>query len=151
MKAPFDLFLATLAPLLEFPSLHPDSNHACLIAMRETGLELLFTWDDQLVPQTILLSTSLFSIPPGYQEQVYETCLKGNSLIDEILSVHPSEEVVYLHIRIPPSIPQKDLKTLLDRFQQAAFKWKGKLEGLKPDPLPQPLFSTKLKSTKRTH
>ena len=131
---PFEVFLLELAKVLQFSTLAPDAKGACLIIMKEGNIPLLFEWDEQLVPNTILLSCLVCQISMERRCEVYEACLMGNESIEETLSVKPDEDLVYLHRRFHPSIQQEDLGNLLKRFLENLKLWREKIDQLTKEP-----------------
>lgn len=123
-KSPFELFLEKLAKVLLFSSLGPDSNGVCLIEMKEGRIPLLFEFDDQLVPYSILVSTPLYAFPLTHRYGIYQICLMGNGEMEETLSVKPDEDLLYLHRRIHPEIDIFDLDLLLKNFLEKVKDWK---------------------------
>lgn len=112
----FESFLQQLAHVLQFSSLKPDQNGACLIIMKEGEIPLLFELDEQLVPNKILISSKILSFPIERRADIYETCLKINYTIEETISVKPDEDILYLHRRINPEIQAKDLEGIVFGF-----------------------------------
>ncbi len=127
----FAPFLAELAKVLEFDALKVDSQGVCNIVMNENTISLLFEFDDQLVPNTILLSSPISSIPISHRLDVYEDLLVANSQIEDTLSVKPDEDMLYLHCRLHPSIQAIDIKAHLTRFLTTANEWRTKVEEIK--------------------
>lgn len=120
----FELFLKELAKVWQFSSLAPDEKGACLISLKEEDLFLLFEYDDQLVPNTVLLSTEIIPFPIVYRSDMYEVCLKGNHSIEETLSVKPDEDLLYLHRRFHPDIDAEDLDPLITSFIHCVKEWR---------------------------
>ncbi len=147
MTDPFQLFLNELAEAFEFHSLTPDTEGACLLSLKNAALELLFEFDEQLVPNTILFSTFLCTLPQKNKIDILEACLKGNEQSNATLSCKPDEEVVYLHSRVHPDIRAAELKSWINEFVDQAMAWRKKIEEMeqaspKPHrfPLPPPTF-----------
>lgn len=113
---PFEIFLNELGKILELSSLRPDRNGACLIILKEGQISLLFEYDDELVPNTILVTATLLTFSIQYREDIYEFCLKANQTMEETLSVKPDEDALYLHKRIHPDIEKSDLDSVLKSF-----------------------------------
>ncbi len=130
----FEVFLLELAKVLQFSTLAPDAKGACLIIMKEGNIPLLFEYDEQLVPNTILLSCLVCAIPMEKRCEVYEASLIGNASIEETLSVKPDEDLLYLHRRFHPSIQASDLDKLLKRFLENVKLWKGKVDIIAKEP-----------------
>jgi hypothetical protein len=130
----FEIFLLELAKILHFPTLAPDENGACLIMMKEGEIPLLFEFDQQLVPNTILLSSPLLPIPTTHCEKIYKTILIGNSSQEQTLSVKLDEEILYLHQRFHPSIRSSELEPLLNQFLEQVRVWKEKIETIIKSP-----------------
>lgn len=130
----FELFLQELAKVLQFSTLAPDAKGACLIIMKEGNVPLLFEYDEQLVPNTILVSCLVCQIPMERRIEVYDASLIGNASIEESLSVKPDEDLLYLHRRFHPSIQAGDLDKLLKRFLENVKLWKGKVDALSKEP-----------------
>lgn len=130
----FETFLLELAKVLQFSTLAPDAKGACLIIMKEGNIPLLFEFDEQLVPNTILLSCLVSTIPMERRSEVYEASLIGNQTIEECLSVKPDEDLLYLHRRFHPSIQAADLEKLLLSFLENVKRWKGKVDTLAKEP-----------------
>jgi hypothetical protein len=130
MHQPFEMFLSELAKVLEFSSLHPDEHGACLIIMKEGNVPLLFEFDDQLVPNTVLLSSPILSIPTTHGLTIHEALLKGNGGIEETLSVKPDDEMLYLHRRFHPQIGASEIDQLLQIFLQTLKEWKAKVQNI---------------------
>lgn len=126
----FQKFLNQLAVVLEFTQLKPDKHGACLIIMKANNVPLLFEFDDQLVPNSILVSCPVTSIQYGYENVALTACLKRNELIEETLSKKPDEEQIYLHRRIHPGILSEDLKPIVDHFIETVLASKQELETL---------------------
>ncbi len=131
---PFETFLTQLAPLLQFPSLSPDAKGACLIIMKEGNVLLLFEFDEQLVPNTVLLSSLLCSIPQERRAEVYEALLIGNQTIEETLSAKPDEDLLYLHQRFHPAIEAAALEKELSHFLEQERVWREKIAIISASP-----------------
>ena len=121
-------FLLQLAKVLALPTLKPDKNGACLLVMRENQIELLFEADEQLVPNTILLSCPLLSFPMEKRADIYEEVLKVNRALDQTLSVKPDEDLIYLHQRLNPDMQADELKPVLDHFLNLVTTWRQAFE-----------------------
>lgn len=139
----FQDFLDELAEALQFSSLGPDKWGACLIVMKEEEASLLFEFDDKLVPNTILLSSAIASLPFENRREIFEVCLKGNNKIDETLSCKPDEDVLYLHRRLHPDIRSQELLSLIRIFLEQIKIWRKKMYEMsinppKPDRYPLP-------------
>jgi hypothetical protein len=132
MMNAFETFLLVLAEALQFQTLAPDAHGACLIIIKEGKIPLLFEFDDHLVPNTILLSTPLSPFPTTSRTMICEALLEGNWGEEEILSIKPDENVVYLHARFHPEIQSLDLKPQLQQFIETAKVWKGKIDTIHP-------------------
>lgn len=142
----FEVFLTELAHVLQFSTLAPDAKGACLIIMKDGNVPLLFEFDEQLVPNTILLSCLICPIPMERRVEVYEMSLIGNGAIEETLSIKPDDDLLYLHRRFHPAILADDLEKLLKSFLEQVKMWKGKVDTLIKDPsrsqkLPAPTSS----------
>lgn len=124
----FELFLQELAKVFQFSHLAPDEHGACQIIFKDGKIPLLFEFDDHLVPNTILLSSPLASIPASHHLDIYEALLIGNSSQEEVLSVKPDEDFVYLHRRFHPDIQSANLDYLLKQFIEKIHIWKSKIE-----------------------
>lgn len=127
MSTLFENFLLELAKVLHFKTLAPDSYGACLIIIKEGNVPLLFEFDDQLVPNTILVSTPIAPIPIPYREALYEASLMGNHNLEGTLSVKPDEDILYFHRRLHPSIQAEDLEKLLRIFLENISFWKERV------------------------
>jgi hypothetical protein len=132
----FESFLTELAHVLQFATLTPDAKGGCLIVMKEDNIPLLFEFDEQLVPNTVLLSCLVCPIPLEKRAEVYEACLIGNQSIDACLSVKPDEDLLYLHRRFHPTIQATNLEKHLLQFLDTAQLWKKKVETITKTPLP---------------
>jgi Tir chaperone protein (CesT) family len=130
----FEDFLQQLATVLQFPSLAPDSNGACLIVMKDGNIPLLFEFDEKLVPNTILLSSPVSAIPIEKRAEIYDASLMGNQTDEEILSIKPDEDLLYLHRRFHPAIFSDDLDILLKSFLNRIKDWKDKVEAITKEP-----------------
>lgn len=130
MNTQFETFLLELAQALNFTTLAPDALGACLIMMKEGTIPLLFEFDDQLVPNTILISCPIAAIPISHRLDIYEALLKGNSLIENTLSVKPDEDMLYMHRRLHPEIQAKELKQILHFFLETVKLWKKNVEAI---------------------
>lgn len=130
----FENFLKELAQLLEFPSLSPDEKGACLIIMKASNTPLLFELDEQLVPNKILISSEVLTFPLERRAEIYEECLKLNSIIEETVSVKPDEDVIYLHRRLTSEIQENELKVVIDTFLEHIQMTKQRIEKLLGQP-----------------
>lgn len=130
----FEIFLLELAKVLQFPSLSPDAHGACLIIMKEGKIPLLFEFDEQLVPNTVLLSCALSPISIIHRIDIYEALLIGNSSQEDTLSIKPDEDMLYLHRRFHPDIQSIDLEPLLHQFLETAKEWKNRVEVISKNP-----------------
>ena len=149
MSKPFETFLLELAKVLHFPTLAPDARGACLIIMKDGNIPLLFEFDEQLVPNTVLLSSPITAIPVSHRLDVFEALLMGNSTIEDTLSAKPDEDMLYLHRRFHPEIQSSEIEQLLQTFLQTVKQWQGKVEAIskKPpraDKMPPPPSSIKV-------
>lgn len=124
----FQKFLDQLAVVLEFKELKPDSHGACLLIMKQSHVPLLFELDDQLVPNSILLSSPVTEMRAEQQVVVLNACLKKNQQMEETLSRKPDEDAIYLHRRISPDITHEELKPIINDFIAAVLKSKQDLE-----------------------
>ncbi len=145
----FKTFLLELAKVLEFSTLAPDEKGACLIIMKEGQIPFLFEYDEQLVPNTVLVSCAITSIPIERRADVYEAILKENHRIEETLSVKPDEDMVYLHRRFHPLIQAEELDTFLHSFLERVKQWKVEVEQIahrppRSDKIPAPPTSIKV-------
>lgn len=145
----FEFFLRTVAKAFQFSSLNPDSHGACLIIIKEGQIPLLFEFDKQLLPNTILLSSPVTSITLNNRSELYEALLKENHRIEETLSIKPDEDLVYLHRRFHPEIPPEELEISLHAFIDQILKWRKEIEkiGSTPpsiDKIPAPPATIKL-------
>lgn len=131
---PFQEFLTQLAEALDFSYLQPDEWGACMIVLKEHEASLLFELDEQLVPNTILLSSPLCPLPYENRIELLEESLKGNLVIEETLSCKPDEDILYLHRRIHPHILAPELKLLIADFLTHLATWRKKLETLAKSP-----------------
>jgi len=134
MSSTFETFLLELAKVLHFSSLAPDAHGACLIIMKDGSIPLLFEFDDQLVPNTILVSSPIAALPITHHADIYEALLKGNASIEETLSVKPDEDVLYLHRRFHPDIQSAEIEQLLHFFLQNIKEWKLRIETITSQP-----------------
>lgn len=125
----FNAYLKTLATVLNFPSLQADHNGACLVVMKESGIPLLFEFDDKLVPNHILLSTHVIDFPMQRRVEIYEMALKANHIMEATLSVKPGEDQLYLHQRISPEIPDRELNSLIQTFIENVLMIQKAVEG----------------------
>jgi hypothetical protein len=130
----FETFLMELAKVLQFSSLAPDAHGACLIVMKEDSSSLLFEFDDQLVPNTILLSCPIIPIPIDHRAAIYEAALIGNNTIEDTLSVKPDEDTLFLHSRFHPSIQAAEIEKILYSFLKNVKLWKSKVETISKEP-----------------
>lgn len=126
----FKSFLSELAKVLDFQTLAPDKSGGCLLLMKEDNIQVLFEFDNHLVPNTILLSTLISTIPVDKRIEFYEASLEGNNDIEETLSIKPDEDVLYLHRRLHPDIQSDDLAQVLKIFLKHAKEWKVKADVL---------------------
>jgi len=143
----FQPFLDELAKVYRFNSLSPDSMGACLISLHENQTSLLFEFDTQLVPNTILISSIVISLPFENRVEILEQCLKGNQLQEETLSCKPDEDLIYLHRRLHPDIQAKELEPILSSFANQILSWRNKIQKMATEspkshrfPLPPPTF-----------
>lgn len=102
--------------------------------MKESGIPLLFEFDDHLVPNTILVSTQIAPIPIDKRAAFYEASLQGNSRMEETLSIKPDEDFLYLHRRFHPDIQAEDIDLALQAFLKQVKVWKEKAEALAKNP-----------------
>lgn len=146
MNETFISFLNELAQTLGFSTLTPDQKGVCQLAFEKESLELLFEFDEQLVPNTILLTAFLCPLPEKNKVQVMENCLKENANLLETLSCKPDEELVYLHLRIHPEIRSSELNPLVKNFLADATRLRQKIKQLGEEeaahrlPMPPPTF-----------
>ena len=134
---PFEEFLNELAQVLKFSSLHPDQKGACLVVLKEHNLPLLFEFDDDLVPHTVLISCALAPFPIEYRSAFYTASLIGNATIAETLSVKPDEEILYLHRRCQSTMRASEIELLLNAFINTAKTWQKKAQEITALPPPQ--------------
>jgi hypothetical protein len=134
MATSFEIFLTQLAVVMHFSSLAPDGRGACLIIMKEGNIPLLFEFDEQLVPNTVLLSSPIITIPITHRADIYEALLKANSTIEETLSVKPDEDMLYLHRRFHPDIQAHEIEQLLEPFLKNVKHWKMQVEAIASEP-----------------
>ncbi len=134
----FEAFLLELAKVLDFSTLAPDQNGACLIIMKEGNIPLLFELDEQLVPNKILLSSNVLAFPIERRAEIYELSLKTNDSIEETVSVKPDEDELYLHQRINPEIQAKELEMVLNTFLEQITLLKSAVEKLLQEPVKHP-------------
>ncbi|MCH9626638.1 MAG: hypothetical protein S4CHLAM2_02640 [Chlamydiales bacterium] len=134
----FEAFLLELAKVLEFPTLAPDQNGACLILMKEGNIPLLFELDEQLVPNKILLSSNVLAFPIERRIEIYELSLKTNDTIEETVSVKPDEDELYLHQRINPEVQAKELEVVLNTFLKQVAHLKSAVAKLLQEPVKHP-------------
>jgi hypothetical protein len=134
MSTPFEIFLLELAKVMHFSTLAPDVHGACLIIMKEGNVPLLFEFDDQLVPNTILLSSLIGAVPISHRADVYEALLIGNQRIEETLSVKPDEDLFFAHRRFHPAIQAPELEKLLVFFLETVKTWRTKIEEIIKQP-----------------
>jgi len=134
MSTPFETFLLELAKVLNFSTLAPDPQGACLIIMKDGDTSLLFEFDDQLVPNTVLLSSPIAPIPIINRIDVYEAALIGNTSIEDTLSVKPDEDVLYLHRRLHPLMQATDIEQLIRIFLETIEQWKGRIATITTQP-----------------
>ena len=120
----FETFLQELAGVFKFSSLKPDSNGACQIVMKEGQIPLLFEFDEQLVPNTILLSCPIAPLPIEHRADVYEASLVGNATLEETLSIKPDEDMLFLHRRLHPQIKAADIEKIIQSFLETVKTWK---------------------------
>jgi len=128
MSTPFEIFLLELAKVLQFSTLAPDARGACLIIMKDGNVPLLFEFDDQLVPNTVLLSSAVASIPIAHRADIYEASLIGNMAIEDTLSIKPDEDMLYLHCRFHPQIQAVEIEQSLKFFLSNFKEWKRKVD-----------------------
>ena len=126
----FETFLQELARAMNFTDLKPDGDGACLVVLKEDDIPLLFEFDDQLVPNTILLSAPIETFPSELRAVIYEALLVGNNFIEETLSVKPDEDLVYLHIRLHPASQAPEIQQTLKSFVSNIKEWRQKVETL---------------------
>jgi hypothetical protein len=134
MKEQFAIFLKELSQALGFNSLSPDQFGVCMIRMKEGDVHLLFEFDDQLVPNTILLSSFICPLPMENRSDIYEEILKRNHMIEETLSCKPDENFLYLHRRMHPEMQAEELKKMLHHFILEVKFWKQKAEEISQQP-----------------
>lgn len=130
----FEEFLKTLASVLDFSQLKPDENGACQIIIKDGNIPILFEWDDELVPRTVLASSLLAAFPLEYRADIYQMCLIANSTQEEILSTKPDEDLVYLHRRFHPEIQKDSLETSIQSFVASSKRAKSLIENLLKNP-----------------
>ncbi len=118
--------------------------------MKEGRIPLLFEYDDQLVPYSILVSTPLYAFPLTHRYGIYQLCLLGNSEMEETLSVKPDEDFLYLHRRIHPEIEASDLDLVIKNFLERVRDWKEQAEILCRQP-PEILILNPLPLSKSFH
>lgn len=125
MKRAFQQFLQELAQGLGYGTLLPDEYGGCAVTVESQ--ELLFEFDDKLVPNTVLLSAAVCELPRERRKNVLLECLKANSEIEETLSKKPDEEVIYLHRRLHPDIRAEELKIVSTAFANRVAIWQKKI------------------------
>lgn len=123
----FSQFLLKLTEVLHFISLEPDDAGACLIKLKQGESAILFEFDDQLPPHTILLSAPLAEIPNQIIPSIYESLLIANSMLDETLSLRPDSALLYLHRRLHPDISSADLTAAVHSFATTEKQWKERI------------------------
>lgn len=126
MTEDFEAFLSQLANALEFKSLKPDPQGACLIIMKQGWIPLLFEFDDRIVPGSILVSSPIGPSSKN-QTELLQALLKQNTSIEETVSWKEDDQQIYLHRRFSPDIPLADLKQALDSFLDQVNNWRKKL------------------------
>lgn len=126
----FPAFLHTLAPLLGFATLAPDAHGACLLKIKEGEFSLLFEWDEQIVPRSVLLSSPLFSFPPEKGHALALFSLQRNLSLEETLSLHPEKNLLLLHRRLSPEVDQPELERLLNLFLKTSTLLKQEISRL---------------------
>ncbi len=125
MNKAFQTFLQELAQGLDYGALMPDDSGGCVVNVEDK--ELLFEFDDQLVPNTVLLSAFVCDLPRERRKEILLDCLKANSEIEETLSKKPDEEVVYLHRRLHPDIRADELREVSAAFAKQISHWQQKI------------------------
>ncbi len=136
--SPFELFLSELAKALNFSSLAPDSQGVCLIQIKNEETPLLFEFDDQLVPNTVLLSSPVSAVPIERRAEVFESILMANLEIEDTLSVKPDEDMLFLHRRLHPQIHAREIREIIKTFLDTVRTWKEKIDDIRklaPRPL----------------
>lgn len=125
MNKAFQSFLQELAQGLGYGTLLPDEYGGCVVTV--DSQELLFEFDDKLVPNTVLLSALVSELPTEKRKEVLLECLKANSEMEETLSKKPDEEVIYLHRRLHPDIRAEELKLVSSAFANQIAHWQKKI------------------------
>lgn len=134
MEKDFHRFLEVLADTFDFPNLAPDAHGACLIHQKEHQAYLLFEFDEQLVPNTVLVSSPVLPLPVHNRADILEACLKGNHENLETLSIKNDEGVIYLHRRVHPNIEKEELQHVLDSLLNQIKVWRQKINDLSTQP-----------------
>lgn len=143
----FEVFLQELAKAMRFNDLKADAQGACEILIKEGDISLLFEFDDQLVPNTILLSAPVSDFPSEHRAAIYAAILAGNMGLEETLSIKPDDDLCFLHIRFNPQIQAAEIEQMLKSFVLKVKEWKQKIEAIsntRPPPpkssIPPPTF-----------
>lgn len=134
MEEPFKSFLDELAKALDFSVLIPDAQGSCFFELPSQEVELLFEQDTSIVPNTILLSSQITSIPQEIIIAVLEESLIGNFEEENTVSCHPSEPALYLHRRLHQQMSADELKELIEDFVTCIHKWREKIRTLSQNP-----------------
>lgn len=130
----FQNFLNELAEALQFSSLKPDEWGGCMIAFKESHAALLFEFDEQLVPNTVLVSSPICTLPLENRSEIFEACLKANASNEATLSCKPDEDILYLHRRLHPEIRAQELQAALTEFLAQQVKWIQEVEKISKEP-----------------
>jgi len=113
----FGDFLTTLSSVIGFQI--PPSDEPFLLD--ET---VVFEFDDQVVPHTILMSAAVGPLLKD-ESEFYVRCLEANDQMRPTLSLY--EDTLYLHQRVDPSISVENLKKELEDFKSALTIWKSRV------------------------
>jgi hypothetical protein len=124
----FQEFLQKIASLYSLDTLRPDQMGACQLFLKKENLHLLFEYDDHIVPDTILVSTSLGEIAIGKEEDVSKKLLKYNEKGEDILSIQPEEPICFLHRRLSPHLEKEKLQESLTTFKETAVYWQQEIQ-----------------------
>jgi len=125
METNFKFFLEALSQALELSHLHPSTLGSCSV-IAPGNLPLLFEWDSAIIPDTILVSLPLGPLRADQHDLVI-AMLRANEDLASTLSLQQSDQMVFLHQRLSPTLSSSELKVALHQLLQDAKNWKQTL------------------------
>lgn len=133
----FQDFLNKLQRALGTSALHPDAHHACLLHFREEGVELLFEYDDRIVPQSVIVTSPIGVVSAAIARDLLEEALKENGVRETALAFVPEQESLFLFLRIPLFLEEAEVARLVHTCCAEVLLWRQRLESFVPEHVPK--------------